>query len=259
MTAIPDAQTARRPRNLLILWVSLGMAGALFLCAALYFLFSSNPIIVEYRELVRFYSSRREVKHFLARWGAYAPIIFIILQALQVVLAPIPGQATGFVGGVLFGTWLGFIYSTIGQTLGSAVAFGLGRWLGLPLVRRLVSQEVYHKFDFLARTGGELITLVLFLMPGFPKDYLCFLLGVSPMPFGTFLIITTFGRMPGTWLLSIQGAKVGTGYYAEFVVFLTVAAAAILLGYIYRDTIFHWIRRRHEAEMVKDQQDRLSL
>jgi len=259
MTGSPDTQTKRRPRSLTALWVSLGVAGLLLLSAALYLLISTNPIIVKYRELARFYSSRKEIKHLLARSGAYAPIVFIILQALQVVLAPIPGQATGFVGGVLFGTWLGFTYSSIGQTLGSAVAFGLGRWLGLPLVRRLVSEEVYHKFDFLARTGGELITLVLFLMPGFPKDYLCFLLGVSPMPFGTFLIITTFGRMPGTWLLSIQGAKVGSGYYTEFVVFLTIAAAAILLGYIYRDTIFHWIRRRHEAKVVKNQRDRLSL
>jgi uncharacterized membrane protein YdjX (TVP38/TMEM64 family) len=259
MTSSPDLQTARRSRNLLILWILLGAAGVVFFSAGLYFFFSTNPIIVKYRELAHFYSSRREVKHFLARWGAYAPIVFIILQALQVVLAPIPGEVTGFLGGVLFGTWLGFIYSTIGLTLGSAAAFGLGRWLGLPLVRRLVSEQVYHKFDFLAHTGGELITLVLFLIPGFPKDCLCLLLGVSPMPFSTYLIITGFGRMPGTWLLSIQGARVGTGYYAEFVVFLTVAAAAILLAYIYRDTIFRWIRQRHEAEMVKSQRDRLSL
>lgn len=257
MTASPDAQTTRRPRNLLILWVSLGVAGLLLLCAGLYFLFSTNPIIIRYRELARFYSNRREVKQFLARSGAYAPIVFIVLQALQVVVAPIPGEATGFLGGVVFGTWLGFAYSSIGLTLGSASAFGLARWLGLPLVRRLISEGVYHKFDFLARTGGELITLVLFLIPGFPKDYLCFLLGVSPLPFSTFLVIAIFGRMPGTWLLSIQGAKVGSGYYVEFVVFLTVAAAAILLGYIYRDTIFHWIRRRHEAELVKNQRDRL--
>jgi uncharacterized membrane protein YdjX (TVP38/TMEM64 family) len=139
------------------------------------------------------------------------------------------------------------------------LAFLLARWLGLPLVRRLVSDEVYHKFDFVARTGGELVTLILFIIPGFPKDYLCFILGVSPLPFGTFLVLTTFGRMPGTWLLSIQGAKVGGGYYVEFVVFLTVAAVGLFLGYIYRDAVFHWMRRRHEPEAAKDQRDRLSL
>lgn len=255
----PNAQEAPRPRNNTALWFWIGAAGLLLVGAGLYFSLSSNPVIVKYRELARFYSNRKEVKLFLARFGPYAPFVFIILQALQVVMAPIPGEATGFLGGLLFGTGLGFIYSTIGLTLGSALAFGLGRWLGLPLVRRLVSEEVYHKFDFLARTGGELVTLILFLIPGFPKDFLCLLLGVSPLPFGTFLVITTFGRMPGTWLLSIQGAKVGSGYYVEFVIFLTIAAAAALLGYIYRETVFQWMRRRHGAETVEDKRDRMSL
>lgn len=255
----PNAQEAPRPRNNTALWFWIGAAGLLLVGAGLFFSLSSNPVIVKYRELARFYSNRKAVKLFLTRFGPYAPFVFIILQALQVVMAPIPGEATGFLGGLLFGTGLGFIYSTIGLTLGSALAFGLGRWLGLPLVRRLVSEEVYHKFDFLARTGGELVTLILFLIPGFPKDFLCLLLGVSPLPFGTFLVITTFGRMPGTWLLSIQGAKVGSGYYVEFVIFLTIAAAAALLGYIYRETVFQWMRRRHGAETVEDKRDRMSL
>ena len=259
MAGSPDNEAAARPRNNSLVWISLGTAGLVLLCLGMYFLLSSNPVIVKYRELARFYSSKREVRQFLARFGPYAPFVFITLQALQVVIAPIPGEATGFLGGILFGTWLSFIYSTIGLTLGSALAFLLGRWLGLPVVRRLVSDEVYHKFDFLARTGGELVTLILFIIPGFPKDYLCFILGVSPLPFGTFLVLTTFGRMPGTWLLSVQGAKVGSGYYVEFVVFLTVAAVALFLGYIYRDAIFHWMRRRHEPEAIENQKDRLSL
>jgi len=161
------------------------------------------------------------------------------------VFAPIPGEATGFLGGYVFGTWLGFLYSSIGLTLGSIMAFGLGRWLGAHVVRRLVSDAVYHKFDFVARTGGELVALLFFLIPGFPKDYLCFLLGVSPMPFGIFFVIATFGRMPGTWLLSIQGAKVRGAHYLEFVILLTLAAAAALLAYIYREAIVAWLHRRH--------------
>ena len=174
-------------------------------------------------------------------------------------VAPIPGEATGILGGYLFGTGVGFLCSTIGLTLGSILAFGLGRWLGLPLVRRLVSEKVYHRFDFISRTGGELVTLVCFLIPGFPKDYLCFLLGVSPLQFGVFLVICTFGRMPGTWLLSIQGAKVRSAQYTEFVIYLLVAAAAAVLGYIYRDAIFRWMHRRHGTDGVKGSSDRLDL
>src|SRR3989304_95117 len=70
--------------------------------------------------------------------GPWGPLVFIGLQALQVVVAPIPGEATGVIGGYLFGTLPGLIYSTIGLTLGSCLGFGLGRWLGLPFVRRFV-------------------------------------------------------------------------------------------------------------------------
>jgi uncharacterized membrane protein YdjX (TVP38/TMEM64 family) len=243
---------SKRSGSRVALWACLGVVGSLGIAAALYVYFSANPVVAKYRDLLRFYSNRKEVKAFLTSFGPYAPIPFIVLQALQVVFAPIPGEATGFLGGYVFGTWLGFLYSSIGLTLGSAAAFGLGRWLGSHVVRRLVSDTVYHKFDFVARTGGELVALLFFLIPGFPKDYLCFLLGVSPIPFGTFLIITTFGRMPGTWLLSIQGAKVRGAHYWEFVIFLAVAAAAALLAYNYREAILHWLHRRHGTGASQD-------
>ncbi len=229
----------------ILLWGGLGVAALLLVGGTFYLCLSHNPLIVRYRELAQFYSSKRQVAAFVNRFGPYGPLAFMVVQALQVVLAPIPGEATGILGGYLFGTGLGFLYSTVGLTLGSILAFGLGRWLGLPVVRRLVSEKVYHKFDFVSRAGGELVTLACFLIPGFPKDYLCFLLGVSPMQFGMFLVISTFGRMPGTWLLSIQGAKVWNAQYTEFVIYLLVAVGAIVLAYIYREDIFQWMRRRH--------------
>lgn len=242
--ASPVPSRTRSGRRI-ALWACIGVVGALCIAATLYVCYSADPVVAKYREFVRFYSNRREVKIFLTRFGPYAPIPFISLQALQVVFAPIPGEVTGFLGGYVFGTWLGFLYSTIGLTVGSAGAFGLGRWLGSHVVRRMISDTIYHRFDFIARTGGELVALLFFLIPGFPKDYLCFLLGVSPMPFGTFLIITTFGRMPGTWLLSIQGAKVRGAHYLDFVIFLAAAAMLALLAYNYRESILEWLHRRH--------------
>jgi uncharacterized membrane protein YdjX (TVP38/TMEM64 family) len=249
---VPSQNSAR-------LWIGMAMAGLAVVGAGLYVSLSQDPVIVQYWELARFYSNPKAVRAFLGRFDAYAPVVFILMQASQVVMAPIPGEATGFLGGYVFGTGLGFLYSTIGLTVGSALAFGLSRWLGLPLVRRLIPERVYHKFDFLAHTSGELVTFVLFLIPGFPKDALCFLLGMSRLRFGTFLVITAFGRMPGTWLLSVQGAKVGSAHYLEFVIYLTVAAVAAVAAYIFRDMLFQWMHRRHGGDGVGDRKDRISL
>lgn len=258
MTSLFDVGKSWRPTKA-ILWATLVGLCLLLVAGGLFFLLSSNPVVAEYRALVHFYSSRRELKGALNRMGPYAPVAFIVLQAFQVVVAPIPGEATGFLGGLVFGTTLGFLYSTIGLTLGSLMAFGLGRWLGLPLVRRLVSEKVYHRFDFVTRPGAELVILLFFIIPGFPKDYLCFFLGVSPIPFGVFLVICIFGRMPGTWMLSIQGAKVGSAHYLDFLIILTLTAAVAVPAYIFRDRIYEWLRHRHGGDAAGDRPDRMSL
>ncbi len=241
------------------LWAILGVVGSVCVAAILYFCLSENPLMAEYRELARFYSSKRAVSQYLRSFGPYAPLAFIAIQALQVVLAPIPGEATGILGGYLFGTWIGFIYSTIGLTLGSVIAFLLARWLGLPVVRRVVSEEVYHKFDFISKAGGELVTFICFLIPGFPKDYLCFLLGVSPMQFWPFFVVCTVGRLPGTWLLSLQGAKVRDAQYTEFVIYLVVAGIAVVLAYLYRDRLYRWMHARHARHAEHSGPDRLQM
>lgn len=215
-----------------------------------------------YRELWEFYANRNAIAQYVKDSGPYGPIVFIILQALQVVAAPIPGEATGILGGYLFGILPGLIYSTIGLTLGSCMGFGLGRWLGLPFVHRFVKQETYHRFDFLTRAGGELVVFMLFLIPGFPKDILCFILGVSPLPFGTFLLVSTVGRIPGTWLLSIQGAQVRGHQYTSLFALLVLLAVALLILHLYRDRVFNWMKRHHRRKeqersgMTKDREGR---
>src|SRR5712692_10305544 len=83
-----------------------------------------------YRFVVRMYEDKELMHAMLARWGVLAPVVFIAIQALQVIIAPIPGEVTGLLGGFVFGPWLGFFYSTIGLTIGSLGAFWVGRMPG---------------------------------------------------------------------------------------------------------------------------------
>jgi uncharacterized membrane protein YdjX (TVP38/TMEM64 family) len=101
------------------------------------------------REALHFFSNKERLNDFIASFGFYAPLVFISLQILQVVVAPIPGELTGFIGGYLFGVGPGLAYSTVGLTLGSVFAFWVSRRLGMPFVRRFAGQEVMGKFDHL--------------------------------------------------------------------------------------------------------------
>jgi len=199
-----------------------------------------------FREGLRFFSSRTRVSAYIGSFGAYAPLVFMGLQCLQVTVAPVPGELTGFVGGYLFGTGGGFIYSTIGLTLGSWAAFMISRWFGLPLVRRFVGKETMDKFDYLMEHQGAFFSFILFLVPGLPKDSLCYLLGLSPMHMLTFLVVSTVGRIPGTYLLSLQGQAVRAEHYRAFFVILGLGLTAIVLALIYRDKIERWLKHsRH--------------
>jgi uncharacterized membrane protein YdjX (TVP38/TMEM64 family) len=191
------------------------------------------------------YSNSDKLSKFLQSLGPYSPAVFVLLQILQVVAAPFPGELTGVVGGYVYGETMGFLLSTVGLTMGSWVAFELASILGRPFVERFVRQEVLQKFDFLTTNTGATICFLLFLIPGFPKDYLCYLLGLSRMKLSTFLIVSIFGRMPGTYLLTIQGAKFRNQEYYTVAIVGAICAVILLLAYLYRNQIYQWLKDWH--------------
>jgi uncharacterized membrane protein YdjX (TVP38/TMEM64 family) len=199
----------------------------------------------EFDDFEGIYSSSDKLSKFLQSLGPYSPAVFVVFQILQVIAAPFPGELTGAAGGYVYGQNFGFLLSTIGLTVGSWIAFELASILGRPFVERFVSQEVLHKFDFLTTNTGATICFLLFLIPGFPKDYLCYLLGLSRMKLGTFLVVSIIGRIPGTYVLTIQGAKFRNQEYYEVVLFAVGSAVILLAAYLYRDKIYHWLKHRH--------------
>jgi uncharacterized membrane protein YdjX (TVP38/TMEM64 family) len=194
------------------------------------------------------YASSDKLSKFLQALGPYSPAVFVILQVLQVIAAPVPGELTGVAGGYVYGETFGFLLSTVGLSLGSWVAFELASILGRPFVERFVKREVLEKFNFLTTNTGVTICFLLFLFPGFPKDYLCYLLGLSRMKLGTFLIVAIVGRLPGTYFLTMQGATIRNQEYHAAVIFALVSVAILIIAYFYRSQLFDWIKHRHEKK-----------
>lgn len=180
-----------------------------------------------------------QLRDSILAYGSLAPVILVFIQIVQVVLAPIPGEASGLLGGYLFGVWPSLVYSTIGLTLGSWIAFAAGRFLGNLFPHKLQETKVYAQFNHLVYKGGFIIPFILFLIPGFPKDSLSYLLGLSRMPLKVFLFVTVIGRIPGTLMLSIQGAQVYQGNYAKFIILVLVTGIMTIPFYLYRKQIMH--------------------
>jgi uncharacterized membrane protein YdjX (TVP38/TMEM64 family) len=188
-------------------------------------------------------ADNEKIQAFISSFDHLAPLIFIAVQILQVLLAPFPGEATGFAGGYLFGTIGGFIYSSIGLVIGSVINFLIGRLLGKRYIRKVIPDIHLERFDNFVKHQGIWVLFVLFLFPGFPKDYLCLFLGFSALPIRVFIILTAIGRMPGTFILSLQGASLFEKNYAVFALLLGFCLLMGFVAYRYREKLYGWIDR----------------
>ena len=201
-------------------------------------------------DLYRFFVSKKKIISFVSSFGPLSVLIFIGLQILQVLVAPIPGEINGFIGGYLFGPVLGTLYSTIGLTIGSWLAFLLARWLGLPFVEKVINPQMIQKYDHFMEHRGIPITFILFLIPGFPKDALSYIIGLSHMRSTTFLILCTAGRLMGTIMLSVSGHYARHDQNTAMLAILGISALITLVAWYYHDDILHLVRRhnRHKEK-----------
>jgi uncharacterized membrane protein YdjX (TVP38/TMEM64 family) len=205
---------------------------------AFFFRFQMWEILGRYYHL---FADREQIKSFIASFGRGAPVVFILVQILQVIFAPIPGEATGFIGGYLFGVAWGFFYSSIGLTAGSWINFSVARFFGSRYVRRWIPGSQFDRFDGIVRRQGVIVLFILFVFPGFPKDLLCLFLGLSTLPIKVFIMLAAIGRMPGTFILSMQGAFLFERMYGWFALLMSLCLAAAFFGYRYREGIYSWI------------------
>jgi len=201
-----------------------------------------------------YFSDRQRTIELLKSYGSLSVIVFIVLQILQVILAPIPGELTGFVGGYLYGPVLGTVYSTIGLTIGSWLAFGLAHGFGLPLVERFVKPSLIRRYDKFMAHQGTAVAFFLFLIPGFPKDSLCYILGLSHMKVGPFLVVSTVGRLLGTIGLSISGmiARDPCRENIPWMIALAVGSLLFLLAYFWRHEIIRFVRHAGPPEPPRE-------
>ncbi len=224
-------------------WTWAGIIGFTGLFVFIIYQYDSQLWIL-FGRLWDLFASPHRLKEFILSFGIYSPLAFILLQVTQVVVAPIPGGAIEFLGGYLFGTAAGMLYSMIGLVLGSWIAFSIGRVFEKWAVEKFVSSKTMKKFDYLVGHEGIIISFLLFLVPGFPKDALCYILGLTPMHLGIFLTISTIGRIPGTLIATLQGAKAFEHQYKFFLILSVASVLVILVFYIYHEQIHEWIRKR---------------
>ena len=223
-----------------ILWV----AGVCLLVTALLVYLFWGELDAAWASLVKLQDKKEKFRDWIHSFGHWGPVVFIGVQVFQVVFSPIPGELTGFLGGYVYGAFVATVFSTIGLTLGSFLAFYIGRRLGRPFVEKLIPPVVLDKFDFLITNRGAFLAFILFSIPGFPKDYMCYLLGLSPLRTRTFVLIACLGRIPGTIMLGVQGAGMYKGQYGLVVALLVVTVVIGAAAVYFQEPLRLWLKSK---------------
>lgn len=170
-------------------------------------------------------------------------IVFVLLQALQVVIAIIP--PIQIVGGMMFGWFFGAIFSFAGVMLGTFVIFLLVRFLGRPIVEAFVSDKHLEKFAFLNDEDKLIrILIVLYVIPGVPKDVLSYIVPLTKINRRDFFMYVMPFRIPAVLLSALFGQSLMSGSYVLMIVLICVFVLIAVLGFVFREKIITGLKTR---------------
>ena len=190
-----------------------------------------------------FITDRQALRTWLDGFGIFAPIVFVGIQALQVIVAPIPGQVVALVAGYLFGAFWGTVYSLTGVLIGSAIAFSLSKRYGRSFVENVLHEDVIDRFDDFVDTVGVPGLFAFVIIPGLPDDAICFLSGLTKWSLPTFIGVIAVGRLPAYVLTVYAGGELASGRFLSAMALVALVVAASAVGYYKQDSVRDLVER----------------
>ena len=176
--------------------------------------------------------------------GWSSRLVFLGMVIFQVILAFIPGEPFEIAAGYAFGAVEGTILSIAGAAVGSIITFSLVRRFGMGLVRVFFSEEKINSVKFLKTSNARnILFLVIYMIPGTPKDLLGYFAGLTDIPFPVFCLVCTLGRIPSVVTSTVGGDALGTKSYRAAILVFAFTFAISALGLM----IYNAICKKHEG------------
>jgi uncharacterized membrane protein YdjX (TVP38/TMEM64 family) len=167
------------------------------------------------------------LRDYIVSFGFWAPVVSCFLMVLQALAAPVPSFLITFANGLAFGVFWGWMLSLFGHVLAAAVCFGVSRALGRAPVEVLVGRTGLESADRWFERWGTYAVFAGRLVPGVAFDAISYAAGLTRMRFGGFMLATTLGILPQTFLYSYLGQR-APEYVGLFLLTTALAALGVL-------------------------------
>lgn len=187
-----------------------------------------------------------EFKQKIDSLGAFGVLALFGLQLIQMLLIIIPGEPIEILAGMCYGVIGGTIFITVSVFLITAGVTFLVRKYGKKYIYNFFPKEKIDKIEnskFVKKTTAlELVLIILFLIPGTPKDLLVYIGGLLPVKFWRFVLISTIARFPSVISSTIAGANVAYGNWQISLItygitFLLTGVFVLLINHFDKDKI----------------------
>ena len=181
--------------------------------------------------LINFMEDPDSLFLWIAEAGIWGPIVFMLLNTAQVLLAIIPGGPFEVAAGALFGPWIGTLMCDVAMTAGGMMTFFFVRKFGMKFIELFVDRKEIESVKFLHSNDKSTTLLFLFfLLPGTPKDLMCYVVGLTDIKWTTWLIINFVGRFPAILLSALGGSALGDQKYGIFIAAFAIIIVLYFLG-----------------------------
>ena len=183
------------------------------------------------KPMVEFVREPERFRAWVDSSGFVSRVIFVGMVIFQLIIALIPGEPLEMGAGYAFGAWEGTILCIIGCVIGSALVFLFVRRFGVKLVEVFFPREKIRSLRFLQDSRRlNLLTFIVFFIPGTPKDLLSYFIGLTDMKLGTWLFITAVARIPSIVTSTVTGDALGLKDYQFALIAFGVTLALSLAG-----------------------------
>ena len=183
------------------------------------------------KPMVEFVREPERFRAWVDSSGFVSRVIFVGMVVFQLIIALIPGEPLEMGAGYAFGAVEGTILCIIGCVIGSALVFLFVRRFGVKLVEVFFPREKIRSLRFLQDSRRlNLLTFIVFFIPGTPKDLLSYFIGLTDMKLGTWLFITAVARIPSIVTSTVTGDALGLKDYQFALIAFGVTLALSLVG-----------------------------
>lgn len=228
-------------------WLIGSVALGLLLMGGL--VWQNEPLLAQLKNFWQSINDQQQLQAFVDHLGWWGPLTLVLLNALQIIVAPVPGYIIQAAAGFLYGPLWGGIWAALGLFLGAMSAMKLARRYGRPLVQQLVGANRVTKWEQVTHSDSPLLWVVLLLGP--TGDLPFHLAGLSRVSFGLIAIITFCIRMPSVFVAAAVGAGAVTLSWWQFTILVVTLAALIVVFLRYQQPLTAWFEQQVQRHLYR--------